>query len=102
MREEAYLESVLEVLHEKIAGIDAKMAGNEKDIESMHQYFWENYNEFDEYGYELFDNTNAVKARLKEQGDYVRERCRYEKMLYSPYFGRVDFCYEGEDTPEQY
>ena len=40
MREEAYLESVLEVLHEKIAGIDAKMAGNEKDIESMHQYFW--------------------------------------------------------------
>ena len=64
MREEAYLESVLEVLHEKIAGIDAKMAGNEKDIESMHQYFWENYNEFDEYGYELFDNTNAVNKEL--------------------------------------
>ncbi|MDE6905039.1 MAG: AAA family ATPase [Lachnospiraceae bacterium] len=102
MREEAYLESVIEVLHDKIARIDEKMAGNEKDIENMHQYFWENYNEFDEYGYELFDNTNAVKARLKEQGDYVKERCRYEKMLYSPYFGRVDFCYEGEDTPEVY
>lgn len=102
MREESYLETVIDVLHEKIAAIDTKMADNDKDIENMHQYFWENYNEFDEYGYELFDNTNAVKARLKEQGDYVRDRFRYEKMLYSPYFGRVDFCYEGEEESEQY
>lgn len=102
MREESYLETVIDILHEKIASIDEKMADNDKDIENMHQYFWENYNEFDEYGYELYDNTNAVKARLKEQGDYVRERFRYEKMLYSPYFGRVDFCYEGEEESESY
>ncbi|MCM1256341.1 MAG: AAA family ATPase [Roseburia sp.] len=102
MKEESYLETVIDVLHEKIAAIDTKLENNDKDIENMHQYFWENYNEFDEYGYELYDNTNAVKARLKEQGDYVRDRFRYEKMLYSPYFGRVDFCYEGEEEPEQY
>lgn len=102
MREESYLETVIDILREKIASIDEKMADNDKDIENMHQYFWENYNEFDEYGYELYDNTNAVKARLKEQGDYVRERFRYEKMLYSPYFGRVDFCYEGEEESESY
>ncbi len=102
MEEESYLELVIEVLKDKIAGIHRKMEGNEKDIESMHDYFWENYNEFDEYGYELFDNTNAVKARLKEQGEYVRECRLCEKMLYSPYFGRVDFCYEGEEEPEVY
>lgn len=102
MEEEFYLKSVIEVLKEKIAGIDRKVAGNEKDIENMHEYFWENYNEFDEYGYELFDNSNALKARQKEQEEYRKERCRYERMLYSPYFGRVDFRYEGEDEPEIY
>lgn len=102
MNEESYLTKVIEVLHQKIKEIDAKMAGNEKDIESMHDYFWENYTEFDEYGYEFYDNSNALKSRIKEQGEYTKERFRYEKMLYSPYFGRVDFCYEGEDTPETY
>ena len=52
MTEEKYLELVIEKLKTKIAQIDDKMQGNEKDIESMHDYFWENYTEFDEYGYE--------------------------------------------------
>lgn len=102
MHEEAYLALVIETLHKKIREIDGRMAGNEKDIAHMHEYFWENYNEFDEYGYELYDNSNALKSRMKEQGEYEKERLRYEKMLYSPYFGRVDFCYEGEDKPERY
>lgn len=100
MNEESYLNTVIEVLHQKIKEIDTKVAGNEKDIENMHDYFWENYTEFDEYGYELYDNSNALKSRIKEQGEYAKERFRYEKMLYSPYFGRVDFCYEGEEEPE--
>ena len=102
MNEEAYLNLVIDALHQKIKEIDAKMEGNERDIESMHDYFWENYTEFDEYGYEMYDNSNALKSRIREQGDYVKERFRYEKMLYSPYFGRVDFCYEGEEEPETY
>ncbi len=102
MNEESYLELVLLTLHQKIDEIDAKMSGNEKDIAHMQEYFWENYSEFDEYGYEMYDNSAALKSRVKEQGEYTKERCRYEKMLYSPYFARVDFCYEGEDTPEVY
>ena len=102
MHEEAYLALVLKTLHDKITEIDGKMAGNEKDIAHMHEYFWENYNEFDEYGYELYDNSSALKSRIREQGEYTKERLRYEKMLCSPYFGRVDFCYEGEGEPEQY
>ena len=102
MNEEAYLDLVMDALHQKIKEINTKIAGNEKDIESMHDYFWENYTEFDEYGYEIYDNSNALKSRMKEQDDYAKMRIRYEKMLDAPYFGRVDFCYEGEDEPETY
>lgn len=102
MNEDAYLSLVIKALHQKIGEINAKIEGNEKDIESMHEYFWENYTEFDEYGYEMYDNSNALKSRVKEQDEYAKERFRYEKMLDSPYFGRVDFCYEGEEEPETY
>lgn len=102
MTEEAYLELVLEKLKDKIAQIDRKIEGSEKDIESMHDYFWENYAEFDEYGYEIYDNNMALKSRVNEMSDYAKEKFRYEKMLDSPYFGRVNFCYEGEAEPEPY
>lgn len=102
MNEESYLTMVLEAVHGKLKDINGKILGNEKDIESMHEYFWENYAEFDEYGYEMYDNSNALKSRIREQKDYAKERLRYEKMLDSPYFGRVDFCYEQEEEPEVY
>ena len=100
--EEEYLQLVLEKLQGKIDEIDQKMEGNEQDIESMHEYYWENYSEFDEYGYERYDNNKALENRITEQKNYGKERMRYEKMLYSPYFGRVDFCYEDEDESEIY
>ena len=102
MNEVSYLNFVIDTLRQKIKEIDAKMEENQEDIESMNDYFWENYTEFDEYGYELYDNGNAIKGRLREQDDYKRERLRYERMLDSPYFGRVDFCYEGEQDAETY
>lgn len=102
MHEDDYLKLVTEALHQKLEEIDRRIAGNETDIAQMHEYFWENYNEFDEYGYELYDNSTALKGRMREQDEYKRERMRYEKMLDSPYFGRVDFCYGGEDEPERY
>ncbi len=102
MHEEAYLALVIKTLYNKIEEINRKMAGNEEDIAHMHEYFWENYNEFDEYGYELYDNSNALKSRVREQEEYKKDRRRYEKMLDSPYFGMVDFCYEDEMEPEHY
>ena len=102
MNEESYLHLVKEILKQKIREIDDKLAGTDQDLASMHDYFWENYTEFDEYGYEMYDNGSALKSRIKEQEDYKKERRRYERMLLSPYFGRVDFCYAGEDISETY
>ena len=36
-----------------------------KDIESMHEYYWENYTEMDQYGYEDYDNQQALLHRIR-------------------------------------
>ena len=69
MNEGLYLDSVKKTLNLKIKEIDEKLTDNLKDIETMHNYFWDNYAEFDEYGYEVYDNSNALKNRMKEQGN---------------------------------
>lgn len=102
MNETQYLAFVKEALVKKIEEINTKLTDSENDIKTMNDYFWENYTEFDEYGYEMYDNRIALNSRKQEQQEYQKEKLRYEKMLYSPYFGRVDFCYEGEETPETY
>lgn len=100
--EQQYLEMVITKVREKISHMTEKMENNVKDMESMHDYFWENYTEFDEYGYEMYDNKQALKVRLTQQEEYSLDAKRYNKMLDSPYFGRVDFRYDGEDEPEIY
>lgn len=102
MEEEKYLELVLQTVRRKLEEVQKKLGDNARDMESMNDYFWDNYAEFDEYGYEMFDNKMALKTRLTQQEEYQRDRKRYEKMLDAPYFGRVDFCYDGDEEPEVY
>ena len=66
----------------------------------MHEYYWENYTEMDQYGYENFDNQQALLHEINASNEKLDLRRRFRKMLDSPFFGRVDFCYEGEDEPE--
>lgn len=98
-KEEQYLNRVLELLNIKQAELDDKVEITEKDMADFHDYFWNSYTEFDEYGYELFDNTNAIRQKIVQKGDYIKEKFTYERMKDSPYFGRVDFVYEYETEP---
>lgn len=100
--EEAYLALVIEKVSEKRSRLLLRIGDAQKELESMNDYFWENYTEFDEYGYEMYDNRMALKTRLTQQEEYTRERKRLDQMLDAPYFGRVDFCYEEEEEPEVY
>lgn len=54
----------------------------------------------DQYGYEDYDNQQALLQRINANQDTLRLRSRYKKMLDSPFFGRVDFRYDGDDEPE--
>jgi len=100
--ERQYLSFVISEVLAHLQLLKEKMGENAKDLESMNDYFWENYAEFDEYGYEMYDNKMALKTGLTQQEEYAKDILRYEKMLDAPYFGRVDFCYDGDTDAESY
>ncbi len=99
---ERYLARVLEGLHKRIEEIEEAIAEGQKEIESMHEYYWENYTEMDQYGYENFDNQQALLHQVNANQEEMQLRHRFRKMLDSPFFGRVDFCFEGEAEPESF
>lgn len=102
MSETKYLAFVLEKLQEKIAQVSDKVVETQQDLDNMNDYFWESFHEFDEYGYEEYDNQTAYKMRAREQENHIDELKRYKKMLNSPYFGKIRFTYEGESEPENF
>lgn len=95
-----YLSHVTETLKRRIAQLDESIEAGQKEIEGMHEYYWENYTEMDQYGYENFDNQQALLHEINASNEKIELRRRFRKMMDSPFFGRVDFCYEGEDEPE--
>ena len=62
-REEQFLENVLENLRQRIRKIAQELEEGQKDIESMHEYYWENYTEMDQYGYEDYDIEGSPHCR---------------------------------------
>ena len=95
-----YLTHVTETLRHRITQLDDSIEAGQKEIEGMHEYYWENYTEMDQYGYENFDNQQALLHEINASNEKIELRRRFRKMMDSPFFGRVDFCYEGDDEPE--
>lgn len=100
--EESYLENVIVKLKKKIGEIDKSIENIDEEIQKMDEYYWESYNEFDEYGYENYDNSQNRQVKVNENDAKEKEKNRYLKMLNSPYFARIDFIYDGEEEPESY
>ena len=101
-REEQFLENVLENLRQRIRKIAQELEEGQKDIESMHEYYWENYTEMDQYGYEDYDNQQALKMQVNANQENWKMRRRLKRMLDAPFFGSVEFVYDGEDEPEDF
>lgn len=101
-QEEQHIEEILKKLERKIAQIMVSLQVGQQDVNRMQEYYWQNYTEMDEYGYENFDNQQALRSRVTDNQEKQRELCRYQKMLDSPYFGRIDFWYDGEEEIESF
>lgn len=97
-----YLTMVLEKLNTRIKDLDITIDEGQRDIEEMHDYYWSNYTEMDEYGYENFDNQQALLTQINANSQALDLKRRFKKMLDSPYFGRIDFVYDGECEAESY
>lgn len=97
-----YLSFVTERLNKKLLELGEKIQEVQKDIEGMHEYYWDNYTEMDQYGYENFDNQQALLTQVNANTENFKMRQRIRKMMDSPFFGSVDFVYEGEEEAEAF
>ena len=97
-----YLQYVSKCLNDRLAQADAAILEGEKEIEDMHEYYWENYTEMDQYGYEDYDNQQALFRQMNANEEQFRLRKRFKKMQDSPFFGRVDFRYDGDEEAETF
>lgn len=97
-----FLIYVTEQLKRRIREINETIREVQKDISGMNEYYWENYAEMDQYGYENYDNQQALLGQVNAKQEHQKQKRRWMKMLDSPFFGSVDFVYEGEDEPETF
>ena len=97
-----FIQDVTEKIKNRLKELDQCLLAGQKDIERMHDYYWENYTEMDQYGYEDYDNQQALLNQTNANQELIRRKWRFQKMLESPFFGRVDFCYKNESSAEQF
>ena len=97
-----FLEQLKEKLKNRIEELDTVILEGQKDVENMHEYYWENYTEMDEYGYENYDNQQALFQQVNANQEKQMLRHRFKRMMDNPFFGRVDFIYEGEEEAESF
>ena len=95
-----FLKEITEKLDTRIRQLEEGIEKGQKEIENMHTYYWENYTEMDEYGYENYDNQQALFRQADANQEKLQLKYRFEKMKESPFFARVDFRYEDEEEPE--
>ena len=95
-----FLQFIIDKLNMRIQELNRTILETGLDIERMHEYYWENYTEMDEYGYENYDNQQALFRQMQFREDDDRLRRRLIRMVDNPFFGRVDFLFDGDDVPE--
>ena len=97
-----FLKDVTEKIRQRLDDIKQSLDEGQKEIESMHEYYWENYTEMDQYGYEDYDNQQALLSQVNANQDKLVLKHRFERMADAPFFGRVDFIFDGEDEAEPF
>ena len=82
----SYLTFIIEKLQQRLKEVDSSISQGQKEIEGMHEYYWENYTEMDQYGYENFDNQQALLQQVNANQEQLALKHRLERMLNAPFF----------------
>ena len=97
-----FLPEVLDLIKERLEEVDENIQVVRQDINNMNEYYWDNYTEMDQYGYEDYDNQQALKMQVNANQENWKMRRRLKRMLDAPFFGSVEFVYDGEDETEDF
>ena len=58
-----FLNKVTEKIRTRLAEVDASIEAGQKDIQSMNEYYWENYTEMDEYAMKIMTTNKLFYTR---------------------------------------
>ena len=97
-----FLEDIEKKLKHRLVQLDKELDEGQKEIENMHEYYWENYTEMDQYGYEEYDNQQALLQQTNANEAKLKQKHRFPRMLDAPFFCRVDFIFDGEYVSEPF
>ena len=81
-----FLPEVLGLIEKRLGEIDENIQAVRQDINSMNEYYWDNYTEMDQYGYEDYDNQQALKMQVNANQENWKMRRRLNRMLDAPFF----------------
>ena len=97
-----FLAEVSDKLRDRLTKLAETLLAGQQEIENMHAYYWENYTEMDQYGYEDFDNQQALLHQINANNESQLLYQRFQKMADAPFFGRVDFLYDGDEEADPF
>lgn len=98
--EEKYLDLTIKTIKELLDKyIDSSQLGD-KDIVKHRRFLWENRTELDEI--EINENCSQVALKEKIHAKKISRIRTLERQLISPYFARIDFKENGEETESFY
>ena len=87
-----FLAEVSEKLQERLFKLAETLLAGQQEIENMHTYYWENYTEMDQYGYEDFDNQQALLHQINANNEAQLLYQRFQKMSDAPFFWQSRLC----------
>lgn len=91
------LDKTLKELKRAYKRLNKSIEGSDQQYNDLKQYMVDYKNEMDKM--EIFSNQQALYNIDKIGVTKLNERAKLEKLIDSPYFGRIDFIFEG-DTQE--
>lgn len=97
-----YLNYVLDKLQERIRKLDDAILHGQKEIENMHEYYWETTRRWISMATKILIISRHWLGQVNANKEKLDLRRRFKKMLDSPFFGRVDFIYDGEEEAETF
>lgn len=97
-QEKMYLDKTLKSLKKGLEKLSSGIVAQDQGFKELQKYMIEYKSELDKF--EVYDHQQTLSMIDKQGFMQVMEREQVRKLIDSPYFGRFDFVYEGEDLDE--
>lgn len=98
--EREYLANLMSRLREAFRKIDTTIDSAHHEIIDAKKYLWENRSELDPA--ETAANKVDIMLRIDQGEKAVDKRRKLQKLVESPYFGRVDFVADGQSRSDSH